>query len=394
MDERAERTDGDEPAAPRDKDEPSGPDERGDEPPRVPLYRRRWVQLGVALLVVAAALGTVVFFRHAARFESTDDAFLDGHVIPIAPQVAGRVSRVLVDDNQRVAPGDLLVAIDRADFVIAKQRADAGLAVARARLASAEAVLTSARARASEARSSVRANQAHANLARSDLERTQELVQGGAATPEQLDDARANQVASSASTEAARAGLSAWSASIAEAEAAERAASSDLALAEAAVAAAELALSRTQIVAPSGGRITDKSVEQGAFVSVGQQLFSIVEQRVWVTANFKETQLAKLRPGQPVKIAIDAYGSEWRGHVQSFQRGTGSRFSLLPVENATGNYVKVVQRVPVKIVFDALPDPDRFVLAPGMSVVPTVDVNGPSPAAAPASASAGAVSER
>lgn len=375
MDERAERPSrreqrGSE-ATPAEPQEDGGEHER---PQRIPLYRRRWVQIVCGAVVVAAAIGAVVYFEHAARYESTDDAFLDGHVIPVAPEVAGRVSRVLVDDNQRVAPGDLLVEIDPADFLLAKQRADAALAVARARLTSATAVLASTKARASEARSSVRADQAHANFARSDLERTRELAESGAATLQQLDNATANQVASAASTDAARRGASAANASIAEAEAAERAAKADVEQAQASVAAAELALSRTQIKARSAGRVTDKSVEPGGFVTVGQELLSIVEERVWVTANFKETQLAKLRVGQPVRISIDAYAHDWRGHVESFQYGTGSRFSLLPVENATGNYVKVVQRVPVKIVFDTLPDPTRYVLAPGMSVVPTVDV--------------------
>jgi membrane fusion protein (multidrug efflux system) len=356
--------------------------------------RRRWVQLASAVVLIAAAVGAVIYFEHAARYESTDDAFLDGHVIPVAPEVAGRVSRVLVDDNQRVEPGDLLVEIEPADFVIGKERAEAGLALARARLTSATGARASAQARASEARSSVRANQAHAALAHSDLERLQALTRTGAATLQQLDDARANDLAIAASTEAARHAVSAQSASITEAEAAEEAAKADLEQAQAAVAAADLALSRTKIVAQRAGRVTGKSVEPGAFVVLGQELLSIVEPRVWVTANFKETQLAKLRVGQPVSVAIDAYGHEWRGHVESFQRGTGSRFSLLPVENATGNYVKVVQRVPVKIVFDALPDPVRYVLAPGMSVVPTVDVSEARVRSAGPGASERAISER
>ena len=127
--------------------------------------------------------------------------------------------------------------------------------------------------------------------------------------------------------------------------------------------------------APIAGRVTNKAVEPGDYVQVGQQLLALVDPRVWVKANFKETELTHMRPGQPVTIDIDAYPDrQWKGHVDSFQQGTGSRFSLLPPENATGNYVKVVQRIPVKIVFDELPDSSRYLLAPGMSVVPEVDV--------------------
>jgi membrane fusion protein (multidrug efflux system) len=219
-------------------------------------------------------------------------------------------------------------------------------------------------------------------------------VQREAEPPKALDSAVAKQEATSAALDAARRELSVLAAAISEAEAAQQVAAADLRQAQAAVADADLELSRTKVIAKTSGRVTDRSVEAGGFLAVGQQLLSIVEEQVWVTANFKETDLAQLRVGQHVNISIDAYSQEWPGHVDSFQHGTGTRFSLLPVENATGNYVKVVQRVPVKIVFDTAPDPDRYVLAPGMSVVPTVDLRRPVERTAPAVPAAPAVSER
>jgi membrane fusion protein (multidrug efflux system) len=360
----------------------------------VPAYRRRWLQVTLGLVVVTGGVAALLYFEHAAHYESTDDAFLDGHVVPVAAQIAGRVSHVLVEDNQRVQAGDVLAEIDPSDFEIAKQRAEAGLAVARARLRSASAARASTRARLSQAHSNVLGAQADARLARSDLRRTRQLVQREAEAPKALDSAVAKQEATSASVDAARRELSVLAAAISEAEAAQQVAAADLQQAQAAVADAELALSRTKIVAQTRGRVTDRSVEAGGFLAVGQQLLSIVQEQVWVTANFKETDLAQLRVGQHVNISIDAYSQQWPGHVDSFQHGTGTRFSLLPVENATGNYVKVVQRIPVKIVFDTAPDPDRYLLAPGMSVVPTVDIAQPIERTPPAAPASTAVSER
>jgi membrane fusion protein (multidrug efflux system) len=228
------------------------------------------------------------------------------------------VARVLVDDNQHVNKDDLLVELDPRDF-------QAQLAQARANLAAA---------------------QAEAARARADARRYVDLLRGKAVSRQDVDTAVAK----------------------------DRAAAAQIAQLEAAVREAELNLSYARIVAPETGRVTRKSVEPGSYVQVGQTLFSIVPDRLWVVANFKESQLRYMRPGQPAEIVVDAYPDHvLRGHVDSIQRGSGARFSLLPPENATGNYVKVVQRVPVKIVFDQPPDPGRP-LGPGMSVEPTVKV--------------------
>jgi len=277
------------------------------------------VLLSVAVVVALAAtvFGTR-YWLYARVHEDTDDAFIDTHVVMISPKVEGQASRVYVDDNQQVKQGDLLVDIDPADYQVR-------LGQARAELVSAEA---------------------EARKAGGDAVSAQELFAKDRISRQAYDHALAEADAAKAQAELARKKLD----------------------------AAELNLSYTKITAPIAGKVTRKAVELRAYVRVGQPLLALVPVQVWVTANFKETQLTRMRPGQKVSIRVDAYPSrEFPGHVDSIQAGTGARFSLLPPENATGNYVKVVQRVPVKIVFDDSPEA-LPPLSPGMSVVPAVDL--------------------
>jgi len=270
---------------------------------------------GIALIALVIALVPVI--RHALTHESTDDAFIDGHVISMAPKVSGQVTAVHVVDNQRVKAGDLLVEIDPRDN-------QAKVAEHRGKLAAAEA----------EARRAV-----------ADAKRYEKIFAQDEISRQQLDNARAAAASAVATVDRERGAL--------EQE--------------------ELNLSYTKITAPEDGRVTRKSVEAGSYVSIGQALLALVPETFWVTANFKETQLTHIRPGQQVDIKVDAYPNrKLEGRVESLQSGTGARFSLLPPENATGNYVKVVQRVPVKIVFTE--NSDLSGLAPGMSVVPSVNV--------------------
>jgi len=289
---------------------------------------------------------------------------------------------------------------------------EAGLEAARNRVEQARAQLDAARADVEQEKENASAAEAVAKRAASDLQRYQELRRKEVISEQELDAATAEASSSSASREAARRKVASVMADQADAEASVRAAEQALQEAESrltqakaqlsdaesapqkiasseAMAAeadarvdqaravlrqAELDLSYARITAPSGGHVTRKSVEAGDYVATGQALFALVTPDTFVTANFKETQLTKMRPGQSVTIKIDAYPDQiFKGHVESIQRGSGARFSLLPPENATGNYVKVVQRVPVKIVFDGDPGGD-FLLGPGMSVVPTVAV--------------------
>ena len=267
------------------------------------------------VLLLAAAGG--YWWRSSGRV-STDDAFIEGRIVRVSAQVAGQVAKLAVTDNQRVKAGDLLVQLDDREY----------------------------RAQAEQATAEARSAEVAAENAAVDARRAEQLFARQLIARQALDTALAAARMRAADAEAAR----------------KRGAE------------AALKLSYTRITSPEDGRVTRRSIEEGAYLQVCQMLMTIVPNEFWVVANFKETQLSRVRPGQPVDIKVDAYpGMVLRGHVDSIQAGTGARFSLLPPENATGNYVKVVQRVPVKIVFDELPRaPDR--LGPGMSVVPTVRV--------------------
>jgi membrane fusion protein (multidrug efflux system) len=392
-----------------------------------PAPGRRWYRRPlplVLLLLGALALATGAWwYRGSLHYESTDDAFIQADVVAIGPKVASTVAAVRVVDNQSVRAGQLLVELDPRDFEAklaqaranleaaeAQQRAatinvrvigttaDAGVQQAEAGVQTAARQVDGARSRLEQARAHVAAAEAEATRAAADAQRYEALLQDGGVSRQQRDNAVAASRTAAADLEAARQaqqaasdGLRQATAQLGEAQArlasakaapqqvaysraqAEQAAG-QVAQLQAAVRQAELELSYTKLYAPVAGRITRKSVEPGGYVQVGQALLSIVPQHVWVIANFKETQLARMRPGQPVQITVDAYPDRtFTGHVDSIQAGSGAAFSLLPPENATGNYVKVVQRVPVKILLDDPPDP-AHVLGPGMSVVPRVRV--------------------
>jgi membrane fusion protein (multidrug efflux system) len=320
--------------------------------------------------------------------ESTDDAFIAGHVISIAPRVAGQVSAVLVRDNQMVHSNDLLLELDPADFAMTSSQKDsaaeaqtANYQTVLAALELMQAKVATAKAVASESQADADAAEATSTRAKADFARAQDLRKQNTTSAQEFDSAQAAAQEAEADLSSARQKAVADASKITEAEAQLAATKSavSMALAQSHSAqkdaqAAQLDLSYTKIFAPCAGRITRKSVEAGDYLQVGQQIMSIVPEEVWVVANFKESQLEKMRPGQPVIVAIDALGGkEFRAHVDSVQAGSGAAFSLLPPENATGNFVKVVQRVPVKIVFDE-PLPADHVFGPGLSVTPSVQV--------------------
>lgn len=325
---------------------PHPPEARSEPAPR--RRRRRFVPWLIALLVVAAGAAygvrTISFYRHHAE---TDDAQIEGHIDPVLPRVTGYVTEIAVDDNQRVAKGDVLLRIDTRDLQAkietargAVQNARAQVAVARANVSAAE----TARARTA------------ADLARwAALRGKQEISQ------QQYDTARA-----AADAAAAQRSAAAQSVAAAQAQVAQKQADLDLAL---------LQLSYATVAAPSAGIVSKKNVEVGELVQAGQPLMAIVQDaRVWVVANYKETQLRRMRVGQPVTFEVDAYPNHvFHGRVDSFAAATGAKFSLLPPDNATGNFTKVVQRIPVKIVPTDPPDP-RFPLRAGMSVTTIVDL--------------------
>jgi membrane fusion protein (multidrug efflux system) len=327
----------------------------------------------LAIAVLGGAVAGVRYWQYARQYESTDDAFIQGHIVQISPKVSAQVTRVLIDDNQEVKQGDLLIELDPRDFQVALEQVQTNEAAARGRLQQGQAQLAVAKANVAQAQAQVVVAEAKGVNAQADLQRYQS-VPSNAVSRQQVDSAIASARTAKAQVDAARQQVSANQAQVAVAQSQITTDEAEVQQAQAQVHQAQLNLSYTKIYAPDDGRVTQKHVEPGDYAQTGQALFALVPHDVWVVANFKETQLTDMRSGQPAEIEVDAYPNRtFKGHVDSFQMGTGAAFSLLPPENATGNYVKVVQRVPVKIVFDEPPE-SVHLLAPGMSVVPEVKV--------------------
>jgi membrane fusion protein (multidrug efflux system) len=341
--------------------------------PSAPEKKNRRKHLYAGLAILAASLATgIYYFEFVAPYESTDDAFIEAHVTPIAPQIAGRVAQVLVQDNQLVKQGDVLVQVDPSDYQTKLDEEQAGLTAAKGRLAQANEQATVDQAKVQEEKANLTAAQAEATRAQSDYNRYQAVGNLGV-SQSQLDLAAQQAHSADAEVVAARNVELAAEAQAGLDAAGIQTATAEVLQSQADLHQAQLNLSYTQVKAPEAGYVTHRTVESGAYLQIGQPLLAIVPQQVWVVANFKETQLTHMRAGQPVEVHVDAYPQiNFKGHVDSIQSGTGPRFSLLPPENASGNYVKVVQRVPVKIVLDNN-DPD-YILGPGMSVEPDVRV--------------------
>lgn len=353
---------------------PSSPEEReiAAPPPRKRGRRLKLLLAAAGVLIVLVAV-TFYYLRFIAPYESTDDAFIDGYLTLISSRVPGQISQLLVTDNQKVKEGDVLVQIDPRDYESSLSLAQADLAAARSQLSQAQAQVKVSEAKVAQAQAAVVAADAEAHRASDDLKRY-ESVETRAVSKTAFDQAQAQAQSGNANLEAARSQSKAAESEVALSRASVETAKAAVQQAEAKVRQAELNLSYTKIIAPRDGRITARTVQLGNYVQPGQAMLALVPANVWVTANFKETQLTYMRPGQPVELSVDAYPKrEFKGQVDSLQFGSGARFSLLPPENAVGNYVKVVQRVPVKIVFDQ-PLPADLDIAPGMSVDPKVKV--------------------
>lgn len=310
-----------------------------------PAWKKRRTLLIVAGIAAVVILGALIYHLANAGKESTDDAQIDADVVQLAPRVAGRVAAVAVAENQAVRRGDLVLRLDDRDY--------------EARAAQASAEVDSARAQLEQARATLASREADLALAKTNLRRTRELRRGRSIAPQQVDQTRAQYDAATAGHEAARA--------------AETYQQARLKSAEAALALARLDLEWTRIVAPDDGVVSGITAHPAAFVAVGQTVAQFVPRRKYVTANFKETQIARMRPGERADVAVDTYGTSVRGTVESLSAGTGARFSLLPPENATGNFVKIAQRIPVRIALDDVPP--GMALRAGQSVNVTVHVS-------------------
>jgi membrane fusion protein (multidrug efflux system) len=368
--------------------EPKGPPSEAEAKPGEPgqageEVRRGWLRrhpLGAAFailfLVLAGAAG-YVYWDQTAHFESTDDAFIAARQFAIAPKVAGYITAVPVTDNQHVNKGGVIAEIDQRDFRTALAQAEAQVVGAEAGIHNVDAQIATQDAQITSAQAQVAQAQANMELARVTWGRDQPLVKQGWATAQQGTTDVQNLKAQQAAVDSAQAALKVAQRQIDTLRAQRASQVASLAQAQAQLDQAKLNLSYTEVIADQPGRVVNLTGAVGQYAQAGTNLTMFVPDEIWVTANYKETQLDRMRPGQSVDIEIDAYPERaFHGHVDSVQPGSGPAFSLLPPENATGNYVKIVQRVPVKIILEN--PPTDVSLGPGMSVVPIVRVD-PSP---------------
>jgi membrane fusion protein (multidrug efflux system) len=365
---------------PRLVDKPSGAEEKKDgkdedKPKKKGLLQRPILLVSMATVLLLAILFGVIFWLHSRDFESTDDAFIDTHIVRLAPQIAGRVTKVLVNDNQLVGPNQPLVTIDSADVSTRVAQAQAQKAQAHAQVDNARVQIAVNEASYQQALADARSAQAQAENAARDLARyrTLQSLNPAAVAQQQLDQAETQARQTAAQRDSAYKAAKARADQITASRTQVASGEDQVRAADAVLNEANINLSYARIVAPVFGHVAQKTVAVGDYVQPGTQLMAIVPLNVWITANFKETQLALMRPGQKATIKVDACPkAKFDAHVDSIESGAGQAFAILPPENATGNYVKVVQRVPVKLVLDN--PPKDCPLGPGMSVEPKVRV--------------------
>lgn len=316
---------------------------------------KKGVKRTIAFVIVSALLvGAGFYIANEMHYQSTDDAYVETTTVNVAPRVSGQIEEVYVTDNQHVKAGDLVAVIDDADYKVKLEQAEANFqriqldqSNAKAKLNAAESAIT---------------------LAKKDLDRYTTLYNQGAVSKQTLDSAQVKY-------DDAQAGLTQANQALFSSDNGKTVADADLRTAKAAKDKAALDLSYTKIYAPQSGTVSSRRVEKGMYVTAGAPLFTLVPENVWVVANFKENQLKDMHPGQTVAIKVDTYPNKvFKGKVDSIQRASGAKSSLFPPENAVGSFVKIVQRIPVKIVFTEKIDTDKYNIVPGMSVVPRVKV--------------------
>lgn len=307
-----------------------------------------------AVVVVLALILAGCYFVNEMQYVSTDDAYVETTTVNVAPRVSGQIEEVYVNDNQFVKEGDLVAIIDDADYKVKSAQADANYEKLKFDQANAKANL--------------KASESNIELAKKDLERYTNLYEQGAVSKQTLDAAQVKY-------DNAVAGLTQAQQALFSDKSGKTVADANLMSAKASKDKAALDLSYTKIYAPQSGTVASRRVEKGMYVQVGSPLFTLIPENVWVVANFKENQLRHMKPGQSVNIKIDTYPDHvFKGQIDSIQRASGAKSSLFPPENAVGSFVKIVQRIPVKIVFTEKIDKDKYNVVPGMSVVPKVKV--------------------
>jgi membrane fusion protein, multidrug efflux system len=339
------------------------------------FLRRRPFVSAIGAMLLAAALGTgYVYWDYAEHFQSTDDAFIAARQSSLAPRVSGYLTAVPVTDNQHVVAGDVVARIDDRDYRVALAQAEAQVAAAQASIENVDAQLDVQQAQITANEAQVEQAQASLVFAQQQAARYQHLEQTGYGTVQNSEQYTSQLHQQQAALLSAQATLHLAQRQVEALKAQRKSAVASLAQAQAQRDQAQLNLSYTTVRAAQPGRVVNLSAAVGQLAQPGTNLTMFVPDEIWVTANFKETQLDRMRPGEPVTLKIDGYpGKVTRGHVDSVQPGSGTAFSLLPAQNATGNYVKIVQRVPVKIIMDD--PPTDLALGPGMSVVPTVRID-------------------
>ncbi len=312
--------------------------------------RKRYIGISVGILALIAG---GYFIWDASHYQSTDDAYVESHLVQIAPRVAGQVEQIFIDDNQHIKEGDTVAIIDNSTYKVKFEQADAQYQ---------KALLNQ-----NVAKANLAAANSEIELAEKNLERYKNLYEKGAVSKQVLDSAQAKYDGVKAQqTNADNMIFSKNESKVADA---------DLKVLKSLRDQAELDLNYTKIVAPRDGVVTKKNIEKGAYVQVGQPLFALASDEVWVVANFKENQVGNMKAGQPVDIKIDAYPNKtFKGKIDSIQRASGAKSSLFPPENAVGSFVKIVQRIPVKIVFTEKINPEEYTVVSGMSVIPKVRV--------------------
>ncbi len=324
--------------------------ERKDEQTKKRIGKQRIIAACV-LVILGIAVG--LYANNASKYQSTDDAYVEAHMVQVAPKVTGQIIELNVEDNQRIKEGDVVAVIDKDDYRIRFEQADADY---QKELANQKV-----------AKANFSAVQSEIAVAKADLDRYKKLYESGAVSKQTLDNAQTRYDSVSArKTTVEESILSNGQNKVADANLKSLKAKRDK---------AELDLRNTEVIAPQSGIVTNKKAEKGAYVGTGSPLFVIVPDEVWVVANYKESQVGNMKEGQPVEIRVDAYPDKvFKGKIDSIQRASGAKSSLFPPENAVGSFVKIVQRIPVKIVFDEPIDSSKYTIVAGMSVVPKVKV--------------------
>ena len=316
---------------------------------------RKGVKRTIAFVIIAGLLvGAGFYIAHEMHYQSTDDAYVETTTVNVAPRVSGQIEEVYITDNQHVKAGDLIAVIDDADYKVKLEQAESAYEKIKLDQSNAQANLVAAESAIA--------------LAKKDLDRYSNLYEQGAVSRQTYDAAKVKY-------DEAQAGLTRANQALFSDNTGKTVADADLRTAKAARDKAALDLSYTKIYAPQNGTVSSRRVEKGMYVTAGSPLFTLVPENVWVVANFKENQLRHMHPGQPVAIKVDTYPNKiFQGKIDSIQRASGAKSSLFPPENAVGSFVKIVQRIPVKIVFTEEINPEEYNIVPGMSVVPKVKV--------------------